>query len=282
MKRPGSKVNMERYLITYADLMNLLLILFIVLYSLAPKDVSKISATLNAISESMGGKTTSSSSKNSGNGSGTTAASSGKGNSSGTTSSGTSDYSDFYQDLIGLINKNGIKDKVDVIDTNNEVIITLKDNVLFSPGKADLNPEAVSLMTNIGGLLKKISYGQLIIEGHTDSDPIHTAQFQDNVELSLIRAYNVSKIFTDCGLNSKKILPVGYGENYPIAANDTAANKAKNRRVVITILRRGLTPADETISSDDIVKKMDEINKESETTKSSSATSSSKATTSSK
>lgn len=254
MKRPAQEVNTDRYLITYADLMNLLLILFIVLYSLAPKDVGKISAALNAMSESFGGKAKSSAVN------GGTAASSGK--SSGTTASGTSDYTDFYQDLIGLINKNGIKDKIDVIDTNNEVIITLKDNVLFNPGKAELNPEAVSLMTNIGGLLKNISYGQLIIEGHTDSDPIHTAQFQDNVELSLIRAYNVSKIFTDCGLSSKKILPVGYGENYPVAANDTAANKAKNRRVVITILRRGLTPADETISTDDIVKKMEEINKE--------------------
>lgn len=279
MKRPAEKVNTDRYLITYADLMNLLLILFIVLYSLAPKDVVKISAALNAISDSIGGKTTSSA-KSSGTGSGSSAAGTGK--SSGTTSSGTSDYSDFYADLIGLINKNGIKDKVDVIDTNDEVIITLKDNVLFSPGKADLNPEAVSLMTNIGGLLKKISYGQLIIEGHTDSDPIHTAQFQDNVELSLMRAYNVSKIFTDCGLNSKKILPVGYGENYPVAANNTAANKSKNRRVVITILRRGLTPANETISSDDIVNKMDEINKEAASSKTSSATTSSKAASSSK
>ena len=257
----------ERYLLTYADLMNLLLILFIVLFCTSTQDVVKANTVMQAIQEGFSGTT----SKSSASGAG--------GNAATGTSSAATDYSDFYEKLIGLVNERGISGKVDITAAKNEVIITLKDNVLFKPGKADIDTDAANLLTNIGGLLKQISYGQLIIEGHTDSDPIHTAQFQDNVELSLIRAYNVSKIFKDCGIDSKKILPVGYGEGYPVAKNDTAANKAKNRRVVITILRKGLTPADESISSEDLMKTLQDAavgKTESETSSPSSAASSSK------
>lgn len=236
----------ERYLLTYADLMNLLLILFIVLFCTSTQDVVKSSAALNAIAQGFTGTDAAAASSSSGKG----------GNAASGTNSAATDYSNFYSNLIGLFNQRGLNDKVNITAANNEVIITLKDNVLFERSKADINGDAASLLTNIAELLKKISYGQLIIEGHTDSDPIHTAEFKDNVELSLIRAYNVSKIFTNCGIDSKKVLPVGYGENYPVAKNDTAENKAKNRRVVITILRKGLTPADESISKDDLVEKL--------------------------
>lgn len=236
----------QRYLITYADLMNLLLILFIVLFCTSTKDVVKATAVMNAIQEGFTGAAATSSDGGAGGGAGSAA---------NGEASASSDYSDFYEHLIGLIDEKGLGEKVDITAANNQVVITLKDNVLFERSKADLGPEAVNLLTNVAELLKKIKFGQLIIEGHTDSDPIHTAEFHDNVELSLIRAYNVSKIFTNCGIDSKKVLPVGYGENYPVAPNDTPENKAKNRRVVITILRKPLTPADESISKEDIIKK---------------------------
>lgn len=252
----------ERYLITYADLMNLLLILFIVLFCSSAHDIVKTSAVMNAIQKGFTGTTASTSSSSSSVGTGNGAV------------SASSDYSDFYEHLIGLIDERGLSDKVNITAADNEVIITLKDNVLFERSKADLDPDAVNLLTNIAELLKKIQFGQLIIEGHTDSDPIHTAEFQDNVKLSLVRAYNVSKIFTNCGIDSKKVLPVGYGENYPVAPNNSVENKAKNRRVVITILRKPLTPADESISADEIIEKMKEASSSAASVSSSGSTSS--------
>lgn len=275
-KQKKVKDNSERYLLTYADMMNLLLILFIVLFASCSKDMVKVNTVMSALAEGFGGSASSSSASvsatatSSGTGTGS-ANSSGTGNSSIKDDSLSNDYNQFYAELIALLNKNNIKDKVEVVDTQTQVIITLKDNVLFASGKADLDTDATDLLTSIAGMLNKVSYGQLIIEGHTDSDPIHTARFRDNTELSLIRAYTVCKIFTDSGIDPKLVLPAGYGENYPVAPNDTAENKSKNRRVVITILKRGLTPADSTATMGEISQRIDEISKSSSSSSSSSS-----------
>lgn len=242
--KPPEKDRSERYLLTYADLMNLLLILFIVLFCTSTQNVVKASAVMQAIQKSFTNKTT------------VVATSSTSSKTTGSKTQPTTDYSDFYKQLIALLKQRGLLSKVDITQSNNEVIISLKDNVLFDSSKADLSASAKSLLTNIGQLMTKISYGQLIIEGHTDSDPIHTPQFQDNRELSLMRAYNVSEVFEASGLDPAKILPVGYGQYYPVAKNDTPADKAKNRRVVLTILRNGVTPADESVTSAELVQTM--------------------------
>lgn len=243
-EKPPEKDRSERYLLTYADLMNLLLILFIVLFATSKQDVVKASSALAAIGKGFGATSSHiSGSKTSGSSSAGT----------GLASSNSSDYSDFYSQLIGLLKARGLLDKVDITADQNEVIISLKDNVLFAPGKADLDADATSLLASIGSLLTKISYGQVLIEGHTDSDPIHTSQFQDNRELSLIRAYNVSEVFQKAGVDPKKTLPVGYGEWWPVASNSTSSGKAMNRRVVITILRRAVTPPDQSYHADDLL-----------------------------
>lgn len=272
MRKPApQKDNSERYLITYADLMNLLLILFIVLYTMSKPDVAKAAAVAEAIREAMGGKVTVTTSSMA-----NTAASS-----STSSAATTTDYGNFYDQLIALLKQQGLIDKVDITGDNNEVVISLKDNVLFAPGSADLSPTAKSLMTSIAGLMKQISFGQLIIEGHTDSDPIHNAQFNDNLELSMVRAYNVAEVFNAAGFDQKKVLPVGYGENFPIAPNDTAANKAKNRRVVLTILRKSLTPPDQFIGKEQLINTLQQAAAVGSSS-SQASSSSSKSTTSSK
>lgn len=260
-EKPPEKDRSERYLLTYADLMNLLLILFIVLFCTSKQDVV---ATSKVLDEIKGGfvytGATSSAGASSGNNSRTTS-SKGVDSAKLTKPTKTADYSDFYNQLIGLLKQRGLLNKVDITATNNEVIISLKDNVLFGSGKADLDPDATSLLKNMGSLMTKISFGQIIIEGHTDSDPINTSQFPDNTWLSVTRSCNVFEIFKQCGLDPAKILPVGYGEYYPVAKNDTDANKAKNRRVVITIIRKALTPADESVTTQDIITTMQDAAK---------------------
>lgn len=274
MRKPEpEKDRSERYLLTYADLMNLLLILFIVLFCASAKDIVKTSAVLQSIKEGFvggGAKVYSSAAAHT--------KSSSKSNAQAT-SSETNDYSDFYDQLIALLQQRGVLNKVDITAKNNEVVISLRDNVLFAPGKADLSNDSVSLLTTMGTLISKLQYGQIAIEGHTDSDPIHNAQFQNNRQLSLMRAYQVSEVFEKCGIDPKKLLPVGYGEYYPVAPNDTPANKAKNRRVVISILRRGITPADDTVAKEDL---SEALNSSSSSAASSKSVSSSKISASSK
>ncbi len=248
--KPAEKDRSERYLLTYSDLMNLLLILFIVLFATSKQDVVKAAAAMSAIGKGFGSN---SSHVSAGNGAAGNQASGSSSPGTGLASSNSSDYSDFYSQLIGLLKARGLIDKVGITADQNEVIISLKDNVLFSPGKADLNADATSLLSNIGSLLTKISYGQVLIEGHTDSDPIHTSQFQDNRELSLVRAYNVSEVFQKAGVDPKRTLPVGYGEWWPVASNSTSSGKAMNRRVVITILRRAVTPPDQSYHAEDLL-----------------------------
>lgn len=235
MKKPPEKDNSERYLLTYADLMNLLLILFIVLYSMSKTDVQKATQVANAIRGGFNAAalTTSSSS-------GTASSVQGGG---GTASSG-SDYSGFYDKLIALINQAGLSNQVTVVSDSSDVVITLKDSALYASGSATMNPEAVNLMTSIAGLLKQVDYAMIMIEGYTDTDPIHTSQFQDNLDLSTARASNVFRLLSSCGVPADKMTSTGYGEWHPVAPNDTVSNKALNRRVVLTIFKNAhnLTP----------------------------------------
>lgn len=245
----AEKDNSERYLITYADLMNLLLILFIVLYVTATKDVTKGYAVINAIAAGFNGTSSVASATLS---SGSNIKNSKPAKGAGAVKA--TDYNDFFDQLLALLKQRGLLDKVDVTDSNSEVTITLKDTVLFKPGRADLDQNSVSLLNSIGGLMDKISFGGLLIEGHTDSDPIHTTQFRDNRELSQMRAYNVANVIEAAGINPQKVLTLGCGEYHPVAPNDTPANKAKNRRVVLVIMKNGVQYSNGDIGSVDLLR----------------------------
>lgn len=234
MKKPPEKDNSERYLLTYADLMNLLLILFIVLYSMSKTDVQKATQVANAIRSGFNVSAIASS--------GSSASAAGGG--AGSAASGAGDYSGFYDKLVALIQQAGLSNQVTVAADSSDVVITLKDTALYASGNATMNPDAVNLMNSIAGLLKQVDYAMIMIEGYTDTDPIHTAQFQDNLDLSTARASNVFRLLSSAGIPADKMISTGYGEWHPAAPNDTVSNKALNRRVVLTIFKNAnnLTP----------------------------------------
>lgn len=265
-EKSPEKDNSERYLLTYADLMNLLLILFIVLFCMATKDVKKTNAVMAGIAKGFG---TTSSSGLTGNS---------KAGASSKASAPTSDYSDFLNQLVALLQKRGVLNKVDITENNSEVVITLKDNVLFARGRYDLGSDSVGLLHTIGSLMSKLSFGAIYVEGYTDSDPIHNSEVRDNMELSQKRAYNVYYILKEAGVDPTKLFTAGFGELYPVAPNDTVADKAKNRRVVIAIVRKGLVPADESASTSEIQQLLQNAN-DDKTKNASSKQSSTKKTT---
>ena len=117
------------------------------------------------------------------------------------------------------------------------VTITFKDGILFDSGKADLKPEAISILDKIGIQLAKYPNNRIRFEGHTDNRPINTPQFPSNWELSAARAIAVAKYYiNELNFTPSQFSTEGFGEYVPIADNSTAEGRAKNRRVEIKIL----------------------------------------------
>jgi chemotaxis protein MotB len=114
--------------------------------------------------------------------------------------------------------------------------ISLDASVLFNSGKSSLLPAASRLLASVSASLKTLPQPFSIhLDGYTDNQPIHTAQFPSNWSLSVERAVSVIEIFADHGLEGRRLAAEGFGEYAPIADNATAAGRAKNRRVVIVI-----------------------------------------------
>lgn len=114
--------------------------------------------------------------------------------------------------------------------------ISLNDKVLFASGKAELIPKAKALLMKVTVALKKLPDAFTItVQGYTDNKPIKTAQFPSNWSLSTERAVSVVQLFADNGLDGARLTAEGFGEYAPVAPNDNDADRAKNRRVVIVI-----------------------------------------------
>ncbi|WP_329610035.1 flagellar motor protein MotS [Microaerobacter geothermalis] len=121
------------------------------------------------------------------------------------------------------------------------VVLVLQEQVLFHSGEATILPEAKPFLNKVTYLLKNIP-NTVKVEGHTDNVPISTYRFPSNWELSTARASSVIRYFTEQGIDPQRLVAVGYGEYQPIAPNDTPEGRQKNRRVVIVIAAPNYTP----------------------------------------
>lgn len=155
----------------------------------------------------------------------------------------TEDLKKLQSQLEGYITKNNLQDKLKTSLTEEGLLITILDNALFASGSAELRPEARKLAQEISGLLVPHPK-QITVTGHTDNVPIHNAEFPSNWDLSTKRATNFLKILLENkGLDPKRFSATGKGEYHPVASNESAEGRAKNRRVEVAILR-DLAPKD--------------------------------------
>jgi len=122
--------------------------------------------------------------------------------------------------------------------TERGIVLTIGD-VLFAFDKANLSPEADRNVDKLADFLKKYPNRSVLIEGHTDS----VGSDEYNLELSRKRAESVKEKLVTDGIDTARITTVGYGKKYPVADNDTAANRALNRRVEVIILNEGVDAA---------------------------------------
>lgn len=142
------------------------------------------------------------------------------------------------------LEKAGLGDKVRLEVEERGVVFRLADTVLFDIGKADIRPEARSVLLTVGNLVKKVD-NPIRVEGHTDNWPISTDKFPSNWELSTARATNVVRfLIEEAGIQPERLQAAGYGEYHPIDSNDTPEGRQRNRRVDVILMRPSLSAAE--------------------------------------
>lgn len=140
---------------------------------------------------------------------------------------------EIHASLVAKLQKK-IGDHVTVTFKDTEIIITIKGDTLYKPGSYQAQPKDEEIIMDIADVL--VSTDQIIrVEGHTDNQPTFNDLIESNYELSSLRAARIAWIFNIVGVEGKRIVPKGLGQNFPVATNKTSAGRAKNRRVVITI-----------------------------------------------
>jgi len=117
------------------------------------------------------------------------------------------------------------------------LVTRMLDSVLFDSGKAELRRGAYPVLDKVAAVLQEVPEQPVGVEGHTDDVPIKHSGWASNKALSLARANTVVDYLVQRhGIGARRLTPIGYGEERPIAPNDIAANRQKNRRVEIIIL----------------------------------------------
>ncbi|MBP2001745.1 chemotaxis protein MotB [Paenibacillus shirakamiensis] len=256
----------DRWMITYADLITLLLIFFVIMYAMSRLDADKYKVVTESLQHTfkkgdsvleMGSGVNGSADKyRSKNPPSTTPSAVTKAAGSGSTLSNNSSNSPLsereiafrkqesqLQDLMRVIQKyiqdNNLQEQIRVSDLAKGITITLSDRFLFDAGRADLKAGSNQTLSKLASLFTKLDT-VVSIEGHSDNQPITRAsRYTDNWELSGARALSVLRYFlNNPNLDSDKFQYAGYADTHPTADNTTEQGRSKNRRVEITVLRQ--------------------------------------------
>lgn len=216
--------NADRYLITYADLITLLLGLFIILYAISNVDATKYEKMTTAMGSVFGSEKFRIDVK--------VPTPIVRGD-----EAAINPMENLKRDLNDIINLNSLNNSVSIEDNQRGVTIRILDDILFTSGDADLNKRAKEVLNLIAEIIKKLP-NDIRVEGHTDNIQIHTARFPSNWHLSITRALNTAYYLINTEeIDPDKVSVVGYSEYNPIADNSTPEGRAKNRRVDIIVIK---------------------------------------------
>ncbi len=257
--------NEERWLLTYADMITLLLALFVVLFAISSVNVSKVKMLQQSLRDAFSGRVLSG---------GQAIMSTGNSVSvrtletqprivPSTPSLGTpatasaqaalaarreqDELQQLKRQLDAFAAAHGFKAQVDTVVTQRGLVVRLlTDNVLFDSGQAQIKAQGMPLLGEVGTLLGVDRVHPIVVEGHTDDVPISTPQFASNWELSTARASAVVRWLIGRGVPAARFSAAGYADLHPLASNATAAGRARNRRVEVVLQRiHPLAPQDQ-------------------------------------
>ncbi|QLY24260.1 flagellar motor protein MotB [Bdellovibrio sp. KM01] len=201
------------WIVSYADLMTLLMGFFAMMYSMSKPDVAKLEQAKKANTERFGGH-----------------------------------YEEPYKDLENALKKtlkaNGLEKQVQIESGYDGVTMTFTGTLFFESGDFHVKEEAVNIVNKLAGTIQKDAKGYNIkIEGHTDSAPISHPIIASNWELSGLRAARIAQLFETNGFARKQLSMIGMGDTKPIVPNENTdgtpnlENRSKNRRVVIKVFK---------------------------------------------
>jgi chemotaxis protein MotB len=253
----------ERWLLTYADMITLLMALFMVLFSISSVNISKFRTLEKALKDAFSGQilpggkslqrtgSTSNESHTPSQAAATTivpfsleSPSTNLRNPPGgavavaAAQQEQQNFEHLKREIETYAREHGLGSYVQAsVEPRGLVIRLLTDRLLFASGKATLSASAFPLMKRIANLLDVDSVHPIAVEGNTDDVPIHTAEFASNWELSAARASTVVNFVISQGVNARRLSAIGYAEQRPITSNATAGGRARNRRVEIVLQR---------------------------------------------
>ncbi len=228
---PEDHGNADRWLLTYADMITLLMAFFIMMYSMSVLNTAKFEQAAFSIRSGFGGMMP------------------GQGNAVVRPNGGAFNPAQkaeiagvkwkVISPIVNIIEQKKQKLPAKIGEDNRGIVITLlSDKYLFEPGSAQINHRAYKLLDKIADMLGKIS-NNIQIEGHTCNLQTKSQQYADNWELSSARAISVLRYLVESkGLSAKRFSAAGYGSIRPASPNNTEKERSRNRRVEIVILRR--------------------------------------------
>jgi chemotaxis protein MotB len=256
-KRRGAAAqpdNEERWLLTYADMITLLMALFMVMFSIANVNKVKLESLSQSLHDAFSGKILPG---------GKSIQQSGANDKPQTPSptppipaitplvatasaqqaaqAARQEQDDFVRikhNVDQYARSHGFKSTIQSTITQRGLVIRLlTDKVLFDSGQADLKPQSGPLLTQVSHLMRLAPGHDVMVEGHTDNVPIHGSVYPTNWELSTARASRVVRFLVDHGARTLHMGASGYAALHPIGSNSTPAGRSRNRRVEIVLLR---------------------------------------------
>lgn len=146
---------------------------------------------------------------------------------------------DMYEKVEQYVTEKGLLADVTVSLNENGVFVNIKEAILFEPGKASLIAGGQELLDSLEDLFLQFE-NKIVVEGHTDDVPMSSAMYPSNWELSSGRAIQVVRYLSEVkSIPNSRLSAVAYGEYRPMVPNDSAENRALNRRVNLLIIMEG-------------------------------------------
>jgi chemotaxis protein MotB len=248
----------ERWLLTYSDLITLLMALFIILWAMSTTSADKFDALKQSLANALGSPLFVGQTSVMDGASGAkekvepvtpqdaseSEAAQRRQSAAAAAANELEDLARVKAEVDAYASTQGLSGKITTgIDERGLVIRILPDDMLFDTGEADLRPEARPVLDKLVGIVSSLRYDNPIrIEGNTDDVPISTPRFRNNFELSTGRAVTVLTVFLEDGVASGRLSAAGYADTRPVDTNETPEGRSLNRRVEVVIVRKASAP----------------------------------------
>ncbi|MBN8530495.1 MAG: OmpA family protein [Alphaproteobacteria bacterium] len=214
-KRHKKEEDLEQWLMTYADMITLLLCFFVILLSVSEPKQTKFEEMKKGMQSDFIKKQIE------------------------------SPFTSILQGFESIIENNHMQQDMSVEETEKGLILEFNSASFFKPGSADLRDPVRPILEQVAVLLKGFEYEKykIEVEGHTDDDPISTPRYPSNWELSTGRAAMVVRFFIEQQVDVTKLKATGYADIHPkvpnrdVNGNPIPENQALNRRVAIRLER---------------------------------------------